>query len=1680
MARIRASVTLDPNRTREQRAFIADRQSSIQVLRDLGGSLWVAMEDNQVDTLLGQGMAVVALPDAELVELPAITFDPGTQTVEPPDDLRRQEPTGDATADYLVQFVAPPDKAWIQEIATIGGELLQNVPTHAAVYRFTRAEADAVRALSYVAHAGPYHPAYTVLPELAGAEAPFTATSLRTLRVTVPPDREEGNLRLQFFEGLDPEGARSAVEAAGATIVDEASHGFVVRVPQDRALDVLRVPGLFAAEPPAQTVTTNNNGGVVVGTNQVRTVGAVNFLVNLNGQGEIGGMVDSGIDVGTLAGAVPPFGGAVMTAFHPDLATNVRLVRNTTNPANAALTAPDNSPHGTHVAGTMCGDGASSAGQVRGMAPAASLVAQGPLPGNFQRPFEFAFQNGARVINNSWGSAFVGTTITNNRYINSIGRDLDRWCFSHPDVLLCFAAGNDEDDANGNGVMDARFLKLEATAKNVFTVGASENLRTNGGWPYDYQTYFGKFAAIAGSAGAVGAYIMSDAANDVALFSARGTIQTSGGAVTGRRKPDIVAPGTNVLSCRSQWVQPPPALPGGPPPAAPNAFWNNNWDSVVPGALNRSLYQVFHGTSMATPVTSGSALLVRQYYRTRFAQLRRPLLLQGIPLPAAAPLPVFASFPTLASHPDGLVLAWCAPALPADPKNVVAVRLGRNLAPVDGTPIQLQAGVGDHAAPKVVTRQERTYLLHRHGDGTMRLSCFRRDLTALEAGFGAAGVVTLAQQAKMNDDVPPNVLQVGEHLAVVYPAAGGNEYRLQRFRHDTGAAVDAQPVTLMDVTNTGPHKPVAHGLTRYVVCGVVHPGNFQLRVARMGDNGQLVPGGPTVLVDQAAELREPCIVWNQRRSRFVVVWCDARTVAGGEIYLQFLDSDGAPIGVPRLVVSVPAANRVRRPRILPHGQTGHILLWEDDTQGAHFDVYAALLDDSGAVDGRLPQDPNDPGGRRMVRLSDTPEDTLGFAAMADANGVSAVFQSPDEINSDRLAAYAVNLTPDGAFAAQEDPSTPMLRSGRYVAVQALSHDQTPFSVVAAEWAGGAYYLLRVAPTGVGTSELQWVRLTADGRVDPAYANAGVRATPVAFLLSGVELLWAGTTLLAAVNDHLSGITIHRFDAQGAPLAGFGVGGAAALQDTVSIEDRHTPQVGFDPSNSRVPVAYITRQGADFQNIQMRYQRLDAAGAQVAAPVNLVGVSGVARHQWFMFVPSESRCIAVYHRVAGAVTRIHCRRFTATGGASGGEQNISAAAGEAINAVIARRPTAENSSNREYAVAWQYRAAPDNRWEIRFSRLDRSGVPRANPPAPAPPRPTSDFTVIAPATPGWAADRDAIEPQLVCTYTHWPWDSIPAGPLPGGQQLPAWSPSYGLAWIGVLPDSTRALFFTVLDENGRRAPIQQAPPVGAGPLPGPQQAPLLQVSAAGASVLDYRLVWNGRIFLLTWTEEEAGTLRHRYTAVTRHAHQVVHDIPSAALLRATLVNSATNIQSTSLPDAANGYGWGRLNLRQAMSPAPPVTLHVRDDCAIGPGQTITYRFTLPAGTALLRVTLNWTDPAGPRVVNPLHLTVRAPAVGANPANVYRGNLWDPAAGQNHLSRPINPAAAADAHENVHPFKQVVLQNPPAGEYVVEVETTFGTDAFNQQNLQAFALVFAGTGPEVTFNQPVAAVQGAAIY
>ncbi|MGD9010573.1 MAG: Calx-beta domain-containing protein, partial [Desulfobacteraceae bacterium] len=176
--------------------------------------------------------------------------------------------------------------------------------------------------------------------------------------------------------------------------------------------------------------------------------------------------------------------------------------------------------------------------------------------------------------------------------------DVDQYMWDHKDYLIVFSAGSHGMDMDGDGVVDQFRIDSPATAKNCLTVGASEGYQPSGAgldlnWGDNttmWQYWF--------TADPIASDHVSDNYDGMAAISARGP------TLDGRTKPDLVAPGSNILSTRSSQT------------ADPDAGW---------GAFD-AYYMWNGGTSSAAPLTAGAAAVMRQYL----------MEIEGIATPSAA------------------------------------------------------------------------------------------------------------------------------------------------------------------------------------------------------------------------------------------------------------------------------------------------------------------------------------------------------------------------------------------------------------------------------------------------------------------------------------------------------------------------------------------------------------------------------------------------------------------------------------------------------------------------------------------------------------------------------------------------------------------------------------------------------------------------------------------------------------------------------------------------------------------------------------------------------------------------------------------------------------------------------------------------------------------------------------
>jgi hypothetical protein len=287
---------------------------------------------------------------------------------------------------------------------------------------------------------------------------------------------------------------------------------------------------------------------------------------------------DSGLDRGTT------------TPHHPDFldSTQHSRIAYSLNYATDGQ-IEDLTGHGTIVASIAAGLGSTTRvddpGYMYGLGvdPTALLGASRIFDENGKLPPQISFTSvvsaaygaGARITNNSWGNTSNAYDSVTQEY-DSLVRDAQPSVAGNQEMFIVFSAGN----AGPGGHVGS-----PATAKNVISVGASENYRPEG---FDSCNLDG-----GGNIGPDGA----DDALDILRFSSGGPTND------GRAKPDICAPGTHVYGAAS----------------TANGFFGQGL-CAGPGIYqppDQSFYTWSSGTSFSAPHIAGAASLLRRFFVSR-------------------------------------------------------------------------------------------------------------------------------------------------------------------------------------------------------------------------------------------------------------------------------------------------------------------------------------------------------------------------------------------------------------------------------------------------------------------------------------------------------------------------------------------------------------------------------------------------------------------------------------------------------------------------------------------------------------------------------------------------------------------------------------------------------------------------------------------------------------------------------------------------------------------------------------------------------------------------------------------------------------------------------------------------------------------------------------------------------
>lgn len=457
---------------------------------------------------------------------------------------------------FQVELIGPLLDKWQQQLAAMSAEILEKIGRSQYLISANGEQARQMQSLPFVRKVKPYLD-------------PHQWTALFSDEIVIDGARGY-NIRLhdeRMLPGFiqDLEARRIRVESRTGTVVTVTVPDSAAEMISKLALD-LRVAQIEAVR---KRVLHNDKIRQLVGIDSSATGTAT---VTYTGAGETVAVADTGVD-----------------DKHPDIAT--RISGRSAWGRKATNDTSDPHGHGTHVIGTILGDGTASQGAVKGIAVSAKAYVQSLLENNGELLSGFnlaslldeAYTAGARIHNNSWGDS------ASSRYTTDCFQ-LDEYVWKKKDMLVVFAAGNSGNCAANvhapSGFVDWMSVHSPATSKNCLSVGASRSNRNSGGKATDNHI---KHWPSAFPDAPISQDLISGNKEQISGISSRGPCDD------GRIKPDLVAPGTDVVSCRSSAA-----------PVTNTVFW---------GSHGIPEYAYSGGTSMAAAVVSGCAAVVREYYQ---------------------------------------------------------------------------------------------------------------------------------------------------------------------------------------------------------------------------------------------------------------------------------------------------------------------------------------------------------------------------------------------------------------------------------------------------------------------------------------------------------------------------------------------------------------------------------------------------------------------------------------------------------------------------------------------------------------------------------------------------------------------------------------------------------------------------------------------------------------------------------------------------------------------------------------------------------------------------------------------------------------------------------------------------------------------------------------------------------
>ncbi len=516
---------------------------------------------------------------------------------------------------FIVQFDGKIKSAWRNFILQNNGKIYGYIPQNSYLVYGNSELLVKLKINSHVTWLHYYDETFRIDPLLL--ELQNEGFENLKVKITFFPEAKEADIK-NFFSQENSQILKEGKFQKGSF------NTIIANIPSNKLVEIASFEGLKWMEPFIEYDLCNN----IARTSENKPTGHTNgngpildvekvWEKGIHGEGIIVDQADVGLDTGDLSTLHRDFGD-LNSSSNP-----MRVIKEYALGRYEDWSDPDG--HGTHVAGCVLGNGINSGSNpstddypdtcYAGIAPKALLIIQsllngdgylGGIPSNLEELFIDPYNDGARINISPWGAYAEGEYTTDSHYV-------DEFTWKHKDFLPVFPAGNDGFDGKRyvytwwgwqcqsvsgtsvDGFIEQGYIESPGSAKNCITVGATENYRINAqfddsGTCKTNFTYY-DFNDCRYSKNPIKNDKLGDNACGMAAFSSRGPCKDK------RIKPDVVAPGTYILSTRSQ---------------DPSA--GTGWGTCGLSSSIAKYYCYNGGASMSAAFVAGLAALVRQYY----------------------------------------------------------------------------------------------------------------------------------------------------------------------------------------------------------------------------------------------------------------------------------------------------------------------------------------------------------------------------------------------------------------------------------------------------------------------------------------------------------------------------------------------------------------------------------------------------------------------------------------------------------------------------------------------------------------------------------------------------------------------------------------------------------------------------------------------------------------------------------------------------------------------------------------------------------------------------------------------------------------------------------------------------------------------------------------------------------